>query len=93
MSLSPEPLLNIGSVAATKGDALEFLQRRHGLERRNIAAIGDGDNDISAFKMAGVSIAMANSPEHVQAAADYVAPSNTKEGWVRGIEEYVLRRR
>ena len=41
-------------------------------------AMGDGYNDLSMIKYAGLGIAMGNAQEPVKAAADYIAPSNRR---------------
>lgn len=43
-----------------------------GMSGREAAAVGDGGNDVSMLRYAGVGIAMGNSGPHVKAAADYV---------------------
>lgn len=71
-----------------KAASLEVLRCIVGIERENIIACGDGFNDLSMIKYAGVGVAMSNGAEVVKAAADYVAPSNDEDGLVDVIEKY-----
>ena len=45
-----------------------------------IAAFGNAENDVDMMQFAGIGVAVANSPAHVQAAADYVTLSNDADG-------------
>ena len=49
----------------TKVKAIELLLNKLDIDKENIVAIGDGDNDIDMIKYAGCGIAMSNSPEIV----------------------------
>ena len=51
------------------------------INKENVVAIGDGDNDIDMIKYAGCGIAMSNSPEIVKENADIVTKrSNNEDG-------------
>ena len=63
-----------------KASSLERLRLQLGLERAEIAACGDGLNDISMIQYAGLGIAMANAQEAVKRVCDFVTKSN--ESWV-----------
>lgn len=54
-------------------------------------ACGDGFNDISMIKYAGVGVAMANAQEEVKAAADYITVSNDEDGVAKVIYEMILK--
>ena len=54
-------------------------------------ASGDGFNDISMIKYAGVGVAMANAQEEVKAAADYITVSNDEDGVAKVIYEMILK--
>ena len=53
-------------------------------------AIGDGANDISMLRAAGVGVAMGQAPRRVRAIADAVTTSNAEDGLARAIEQYAL---
>jgi hypothetical protein len=75
---------------ASKGSALLALAERLGMPAAETFAIGDGLNDISMLKAAGVSVAMAGAPPSVRAAARFVTSSNDEEGFSRALAMYVL---
>lgn len=77
---------------ASKGAALLALADRLGIPAAETFAIGDGLNDISMLKAAGVSVAMAGSPPSVRAAARFVTTSNDEEGFARALALHVLPR-
>ena len=56
-----------------------------GIERSEIACIGDGENDLTMFRAAGMKMAMGNAVEELKRAADIVLPSNEKDGAAEGI--------
>lgn len=57
---------------ADKGNALLELARHEHLDISECMAFGDGGNDISILRTAGVGVAMGNATPEVKAAADYV---------------------
>ena len=54
------------------------------------AALGDQNNDLAAFAVAGLSVAMAQAPDNVRAAADHIATSNEDGGVADAIDRFVL---
>lgn len=72
---------------ATKGKGLIKLAQILGIERKYVAAFGDGGNDISMIEEAGTGIAMANAPVEVLTHADFIAPSNSEDGVARVLEK------
>lgn len=63
-----------------KAMAIDSLLRKTGYEKDECIAFGDGFNDISMIRYAGLGIAMQNASEPVKKAADYVTRSNDKDG-------------
>ena len=55
-----------------KGEAMIWLCNHLNIPVENAIAAGDGDNDISMIKAAGLGIAMINAPDTVKAAADVI---------------------
>lgn len=60
------------------------------MTREEMAAMGDGYNDLSMIKFAGLGIAMENAQEPVKAAADCIAPSNDEDGVAIAIEQHFV---
>ena len=73
-----------------KGRIVEVLAARLGLDRSEIAVLGDMDNDLDMFASAGFSIAMGNATDEVKATASATTGSNDEDGWADAIERYVL---
>ena len=76
---------------ATKGGGILALAKELGLSREQTMAFGDGENDISMLKEAGVGVAMENAPKIVKQAADLVTKTNDEEGVAYIIETRVLQ--
>lgn len=64
----------------SKGAALRVVAARAGLRMSEVAAIGDGRNDLEMLAEAGHSAAMETAGPEVRAAADLVVPSSAAEG-------------
>jgi len=73
-----------------KADAIAGLLERLGLEREDTIACGDGLNDLTMIKYAGIGVAMGNAQQAVKDAADVITLSNDEDGIVPVIEKYVL---
>ncbi len=54
-------------------------------------ACGDGYNDLSMIRFAGLGVAMENAVLSVRQAADYVTLSNNEDGVAHVIEKFVLK--
>jgi hypothetical protein len=54
---------------ATKGSGLQWIAAHHGLPLGDVVAVGDWLNDVSMFRVAGRSFAMAHAPDEVKAVA------------------------
>lgn len=83
--------LEINAEGADKGGALLRLAEFLGIGQEETMAFGDGENDLSMVKMAGIGVAMANGEEDVKAAADYVTISNNEAGVAAAIRRFVLK--
>lgn len=62
--------LEFTSVESDKASALQFLCDRLGVAQSEAAAVGDGRNDASMIRWAGLGFAVEGSPPEVIAAAD-----------------------
>ena len=84
--------LEINALGATKGDAILRLARYLGLKPKETMGFGDGGNDLTMMKKAGVGVAMGNAEEEIKEASNYVTASNDEDGVAWAIEKLVLRR-
>jgi Cof subfamily protein (haloacid dehalogenase superfamily) len=82
--------LDITHPLANKGVALSEIAKLLGVRLAEIAAIGDGGNDVAMFERCGLSIAMGNAEPEVRIAADLVTDSNNEDGFANAIERFIL---
>ncbi|HEX3077291.1 MAG TPA: Cof-type HAD-IIB family hydrolase [Lachnospiraceae bacterium] len=73
-----------------KANSLQHLLAHLGLTKDELIAAGDGFNDLSMIKYAGLGVAMANAQEVVKENADYITLSNDDDGVAYIIEEFML---
>ncbi|MCL2560120.1 MAG: Cof-type HAD-IIB family hydrolase [Turicibacter sp.] len=72
--------------AASLGKLLDAL----GLTREDLAACGDGFNDVEMIRFAGLGVAMDNAVDEVKAVADHVTRSNDDNGIVDVVEQLIF---
>ena len=80
--------LELVPMGIDKAHSLSVLLDKLGLTRETMVAIGDGYNDLSMIRFAGLGIAMANAQEPVKQAADYITLSNDEDGVAAAIETH-----
>lgn len=73
-----------------KGNALAELAQRMGLAPGQVAAAGDGWNDLGMLRWAGTGIAMASGREDLKAVASAVVPGPDEDGLAAWIERHLL---
>lgn len=74
-----------------KAASLQVLAEKMGISREEMIAVGDGYNDLSMIRFAGMGVAMANAARDVQDAADYITYSNQEDGVAHVVEKFFLR--
>jgi Cof subfamily protein (haloacid dehalogenase superfamily) len=79
-------ILTLTAVGADKGVALEVACRDLGLTPAEVVAVGDADNDMEMFRVAGGSFAMGQASAAVKAAAKAVTGTNDEDGVAQAIE-------
>ena len=72
-----------------KAKALETVLTKLGVNKEEIVAFGDGHNDISMVRYAGVGIAMGNAVQELKDIADYVTLSNDEDGIAYAIDKFI----
>ena len=82
-------LFEFVDINASKANALEKVGKMLGVTQKEIAAIGDGYNDLSMLRYAGYSIAMGNAPDDIKAECDYVTLTNNEDGVAAWVESVV----
>lgn len=73
-----------------KALSLAVLLKEIGVKREEVMAIGDGFNDLSMIKFAGMGVAMGNAQEPVKKAADYITLTNEEDGVAAAIEKWII---
>lgn len=83
---STEFTLEYTSVNASKGLGVKYICDLADIDISTAIAVGDGENDISMIKMAGLGIAMKNALDSVKLQADIVTERSCMEN---GLEEII----
>ena len=64
----------------TKWTCIQSLIEREKIDKKDIIAFGDDNNDYDVIKNAGIGVAMGNAIQSIKEIADYVTESNMDEG-------------
>lgn len=80
----------INQACANKGQALLALARYLDVPVGKTIAFGDGLNDLTMLRAAGIGIAMENACPEALEIADWVTASNDAHGVAAGIEKFCL---
>ena len=78
--------LEVTEVGIDKASTITNMVKKLGKSVDNLICCGDGFNDMSMIRAAGIGVAMANAQEKVRAAADYITKSNDEDGIVDVVE-------
>ncbi|GAA0387161.1 HAD family hydrolase [Paenibacillus motobuensis] len=73
----------------SKGTALQQLAAILEIPLDQVMAIGNQLNDLPMLQAAGIGVAVANSPDELKQAADYVCEANYSEGVLEAMERYI----
>lgn len=84
------PYIVLTHPEADKASALEMVCREMDVPLSDVMAMGDSESDLSMLRLAGLGIAMDNSPDEVKRAALHIAPANDADGVAWAIERFVL---
>jgi hypothetical protein len=84
--------LDVTDLAANKGTGIIALAAAHGVSLAHVAVLGDMNNDVPMFDLAGFAVAMGQAPDEVKARADAVTASNEDNGVAHAIDELLLPR-
>ena len=82
--------LNVMPLGIDKANMLLQLLDSLGLGKEQMICCGDGYNDISMIKVAGLGVAMENAPDVVKEAADFVTLSNDEDGVLHVINKFMM---
>ena len=72
----------------TKQNGIDQIIRHFGIKLEEAMAFGDGGNDISMLRHAGIGVAMGNANDDVKAVADYVTTSVDENGIANALKHF-----
>ena len=75
-----EKWFSVANSACSKGNALTILSKYLNIPIENTIAIGNDKNDISMFKVAGLSVAVDNASDDIKSKVDCITLSNDEDG-------------
>jgi 5-amino-6-(5-phospho-D-ribitylamino)uracil phosphatase len=84
--------LEIIPIGVNKANALAEVARELKIEPLQVAAIGDGLNDVEMLREAGIGIAMGNASAEVKSAADWVTGTNDEDGVAQAVQALLAQR-
>lgn len=88
---SDDEYLEVMNLEVSKGEALKYMMERMDFAAEEVVAIGNNYNDVAMLKVAGLAVAMGNSPMGVKEAADFVTKSNQEAGVAYALEQIFLK--
>lgn len=72
-----------------KMSGIMAVARLHGIEEREIMAIGDAPNDLEMIEGAGLGVAMGNAHEIIREASDFITKANDEDGVFYVLNRYL----
>lgn len=84
-------ILEVHQGVSDKTAKLYEIAKKYQCSCKNIAYIGDDENDLPAMKAAGVVGCPANASDSVKNAADFVSKYNGGNGAVREFIEWIIK--
>jgi Cof subfamily protein (haloacid dehalogenase superfamily) len=78
-------LLTLTATAAHKGTALKVACDDLGIQIADVVAMGDADNDLEMFAVAGASFAMGQADDHVKECATAITGTCAEDGVAQAI--------
>lgn len=77
---SKNEYLEIMNQAATKAQAIRFMEKQLNVQAEEVIAFGDNFNDLDMLEYAGLSVAMGNAPKEIKSVAKEVTADNNNDG-------------
>ena len=81
---------DITAKQADKGQGLLAIAKQAGLDPKFTMAFGDGGNDLSMIRTAGIGVAMGNALDSLKQEADYVTTSVDDNGIRHALQHFNL---
>lgn len=74
----------------SKAAAVKILAEKLGVDRSEVMAIGDSDNDFPMLQAAGQSVAMGNASDEIKSACTFVTSNCEDDGFADAVEKFVF---
>ena len=74
---------------AGKVASLRKILKKSGIDKNEVMAIGDSNNDLGTIEFAGLGIAMGNASRDVKLAADHISSDNDNSGVAEAIYKFI----
>lgn len=74
----------------SKATGIQIITRALGVERQDILAFGDSNNDLDMLEYAGIGVAMGNGTPQIRERADYVTGSLENDGIWNALQHFGL---
>lgn len=84
--------IEVMPVGVDKAASLDRLVTMLGLTKEDTICCGDGFNDLSMIRYAGIGVAMENAQKAVKNEADFITRSNDDEGIVYVIDKFIKKK-
>ena len=84
-TFSKSNYLEIIPPGVNKAKAVAELAQTLGVELSQVAALGDGENDVEMLKEVGLGIAMGNACDDAKAAAGWLTGTNDEGGVAQAV--------
>jgi hypothetical protein len=84
--------IEVMNEGVSKGTGLNYLIDKLNIDKSEVVAIGDNENDISMFKVAGLAVGMRNGDESIKNHVHVFTDTNDEDGVAKAIENYVLNK-
>ena len=81
---------DITALGADKGEGVLAMARHLGFDPKYTMAFGDGGNDTSMIRTAGIGVAMGNAIDDLKKEADFVTTSVDEDGILNALRHYGL---
>lgn len=89
-AISKTNYLEFNHPGATKGNAVVMIAGRLGVPLSRVMCIGDGLNDLSMIRVAGLGVAMGGGAPELRAAAGFVTARREEDGVAAAIDRFIL---
>lgn len=79
---------DITALEADKGKGIQAIALHQGFDAGRTIAFGDGGNDLSMIRQAGIGVAMGNATDELKQHADYISTSVDEDGILNALRHF-----